>query len=73
MNMPSWGAQFPHRVEIVVPSRVAGLQTVMHWCIGKAYRVTPSQPQLGQAAVWHFASVDEAEAFNAAFGRKSPR
>jgi len=68
MNIPNRGAQFPHRVEIVVPGRAAGLQTVMHWCIGKAYRVAPSPPQLGQLAVWHFASADEAEAFKAAFG-----
>jgi hypothetical protein len=70
MNLPSWGAQFPHRVEIVAPGRPAGLQTMMHWCIGKAYRVTPASPQPGKPAVWHFAEADDAEAFKAAFSRK---
>jgi len=63
----------PHRVEIVTPGRTAALQTVMYWCIGKAYRVSPSPPKLGQTAVWHFASADDAEAFKAAFGGNRSR
>jgi hypothetical protein len=58
---------FPHRVEMLAPGRSAALQTVMHWCLGKPYRVSPSPPQLGQPAVWQFASEDDAEAFRAAF------
>jgi len=61
---------FAHQEEVIVPRRAATLETMKRWCLGKPYRVIPPTPQLGETARWCFATAEDAEFFQDAFGGK---